>query len=278
MHIFTEALTLSQFLSVVKKQGKMIGFIPTMGALHEGHLSLVRTAKAQCDVTVVSIFVNPTQFGPKEDLEHYPRTLEQDQNLLKAEGVDCLFFPSEKEIYPFGKHDATRVEVPQLSKQACGKSRPHHFRGVTMVVNRLLNVVQPDKAYFGEKDFQQYVIIQRMVSDLLMPVTIVACPIVREVDGLALSSRNRYLSSSERHTAASIFKGLSEAKKIFSEGESRVRVLCQRVVKTVPLLKIDYVVCVDPLSFQKKTKVSVGDRLLFAGYLGKTRLIDNVAL
>src|SRR5258706_6254046 len=197
--------------------GKRLGFVPTMGALHDGHLSLVRAARASCDVVAASIFVNPTQFGPNEDLAKYPRTFERDRDLLKKEGVELLFVPSVEEMYPGGA--VTWVTVEDLSDKLDGRSRPGHFRGVTTVVAKLFHIVEPDVAFFGQKDAAQVAIIQRMVRDLNVPVTIQVCPIVREADGLAISSRNAYLSPQERKSALVLYRSLMRVQKLFASGE-----------------------------------------------------------
>ena len=259
------------------RTGKEVGFVPTMGYLHEGHLSLVRKAREENDVVVVSVFVNPTQFGPNEDYERYPRDEERDRKLLEAEGVDYLFLPSVEEMYPEGY--STYVEVEGLTEGLCGAKRPGHFRGVATVVTKLLNIVQPTRAYFGEKDYQQLQVIKRLVKDLNIPVEIVGCPIVREKDGLAMSSRNTYLSPEERESALSLYRGLKIAEELFRKGEKDPEVIKEKVKKFIlshPHVKgVDYVEIVDPESLKPVKEVKEGDVIALAVFVGNTRLIDN---
>ncbi|WP_457679551.1 pantoate--beta-alanine ligase [Thermovibrio sp.] len=261
----------------LKKTGKEVGFVPTMGYLHEGHLSLVRRARRENEVVVVSIFVNPTQFGPNEDFERYPRDLERDLELLKKEGVDLVFTPSAEEIYPEGF--STSVEVKGLTEGLCGAKRPGHFRGVATIVAKLLNIVMPERAYFGEKDYQQLQVIKRLVSDLNIPVKVVGCPIVREEDGLALSSRNTYLSKKERESALSLYRGLKLAKELFERGErkpERIKKEVRKLILSHPKVeKIDYVEIVDGTTLKPVNEVKEGDLIALAVFVGKTRLIDN---
>jgi len=256
--------------------GKSVGFVPTMGYLHEGHLSLVRRAKEENDVVVVSIFVNPTQFGPGEDFERYPRDLERDRKLLEAEGVDYLFLPDARQMYPRGF--STWVEVEGLTEGLCGASRPGHFRGVATVVTKLLNLVRPTRAYFGEKDYQQLQVIRRLVADLNIPVEVVGCPIVREPDGLAMSSRNTYLSPEERSSALSLYRGLKLAEELFRQGErnaSAIKSAVREFILSHPRTKVDYVEIVDPESLKPVERVKEGDVIALAVFVGNTRLIDN---
>ena len=258
------------------KTGREVGFVPTMGYLHEGHLSLVRRARRENDVVVVSIFVNPIQFGPNEDYDRYPRDLERDRIILEKERVDYLFCPSVQDMYPQGF--STYVEVKGLTEELCGASRPGHFRGVATVVTKLLNIVLPTRAYFGEKDFQQLQVVRRLVRDLNLPVEIVGCPIVREKDGLAMSSRNVYLTESERKSALSLYKGLKLAKELFERGERRVNVIKERVkdlILSFPGTKIDYVEIVSPSDLNPVDEVREGDVIALAVFVGNTRLIDN---
>ena len=258
------------------KTGKEVGFVPTMGYLHEGHLSLIRRARSENDVVVVSIFVNPTQFGPNEDFDRYPRDLRRDEELCKREGVDFIFYPSVEEMYPEGF--STFVEVEKLTENLCGKSRPGHFRGVATVVTKLLNIVHPTRAYFGEKDFQQLQVIKRLVRDLNIPVEIVGCPIVREEDGLAMSSRNVYLNKEERKSALSLYQGLRLAKELFERGERNPSVIRKKVEEFIlshPKTKIDYVEIVSPEDLKPVKEVKEGDVIALAVFVGKTRLIDN---
>jgi pantoate--beta-alanine ligase len=259
--------------------GKRLGFVPTMGALHEGHLSLVRAAKAKCDVVAVSIFVNPLQFGPTEDLAKYPRTFERDRELLEKEAVDILFAPTQPEMYPAGA--VTYVTVEGLSEKLCGKSRPGHFRGVTTVVAKLFHIVEPDAAFFGQKDAAQATIIRRMVRDLNLPVEIVVCPIVREPDGLAMSSRNAYLSPGERKSALVLQRSLAHIKDRFDQGERNSANLIaagKQVLAQEPAVRLDYVEIVNPATLDPVQEVTNGALVAVAAFAGNTRLIDNILL
>lgn len=269
-------------LKPFRGKGKIIGFVPTMGYLHDGHLALVKKGRAECDVVVVSIFVNPLQFGPSEDYERYPRDEQRDLDLLEKENVDFVFIPDVKEMYP--KHPLTFVEVEELSQGMCGTFRPGHFRGVATVVTKLFNIVQPDKAYFGEKDYQQLKVIERMVYDLNFPVEIVPVETVREADGLAMSSRNSYLSSDERKVAPLIYKALKTAKSLYQSGESRVDVLVNKVKEVIESkdlgipIKIQYVEIRDSETLKEIDEVKGRAVLAIAAYIGNTRLIDNIIL
>src|SRR4051812_38787013 len=239
-----------------RADGRRVGFVPTMGALHEGHLSLVRAAKAQADLVIVSIFVNPTQFGPNEDLARYPRPFEKDRALLEQEGVDVLFAPAVEEMYPNGA--VTYVTVEGMSERLCGRSRPGHFRGVTTVVSKLFHIVEPDSAFFGQKDAAQLANIRQMVKDLNIPVSIVACPIVREADGLAMSSRNAYLSADERKQALVLSRALGVVQKLYDSGERHISILQKAATAEFakePSVVLDYVELIDPdtlLPFQSE--------------------------
>ena len=249
-----------------------------MGALHQGHLSLVRAARAKCDFVVVSIFVNPTQFGPQEDLSKYPRTLERDCALLEREGVELVFVPEVEEMYPAGA--VTWVTVEGLSERLCGRSRPGHFRGVTTVVAKLFHIVQPDTAFFGQKDAAQAAIIRRMVRDLAMPVEIVVCPIVREADGLALSSRNVYLTAEQRTQALGLSRALGEVEAAFRGGErdaAKLAALGRAVVAAEPGVRLDYFEIVDADDLEPVGEAA-GALVAVAAWVGTTRLIDNVVL
>jgi pantoate--beta-alanine ligase len=259
--------------------GKRLGLVPTMGALHEGHLSLVRAAKAQCDAVAASLFVNPLQFGPGEDLAKYPRDFERDRALLEKEGVDFLFAPGVEEMYPAGA--VTYVTVESLSNKLCGRSRPGHFRGVTTVVSKLFNIVEPDRAFFGQKDAAQLAIIHQMVRDLNISVQIVACPIVREPDGLAMSSRNAYLDPQQKKSALALYRSLLEVQKRFARGEQRPDPLIEagrQVFTEEPAVKLDYLEIVDPDTLDPVDDVSRGALVVVAAFVGKARLIDNLAL
>lgn len=255
------------------------GFVPTMGYLHDGHLSLVRRARAENDHVAVSIFVNPTQFGPHEDYNRYPRDLERDLQLLTPLGVDLVFAPPVEEMYPPGFQ--TWVVVEEVSRPLEGAARPGHFRGVATVVTKLFNIIQPDRAYFGQKDAQQAVVIRRMVQDLNIPVEIVVCPTVREPDGLAMSSRNTYLGPEERRAATVLFRALQAAKARYEEGErdaERLRAVMREVIQAEPLARLDYVSVADPETLQELSRVEDRALLSLAVYIGKTRLIDNILL
>lgn len=259
--------------------GKKVGFVPTMGALHEGHLSLVRAAKKQTDIVFVSIFVNPTQFGPNEDFSKYPRTFERDCELLQSEGVDVLFAPAVDEMYPKGS--ITFVSVEGLSDKLDGVSRPGHFRGVTTVVSKLFNIIEPDFAFFGQKDAAQVAIVRRMVHDLRSSVEIVVCPIVREPDGLAMSSRNAYLNPDERKQALVLRESLLRAEELFRNGERRANQLVQAAQKMFaqePSVRLDYFQIVDPDTLDPIDSISGRVLVAVAAYVGNTRLIDNTIL
>ena len=263
----------------VQREGKRVGFVPTMGALHEGHLSLVRAARAQCEVVVVSIFVNPTQFGPNEDLAKYPRTFDQDKAMLEREGVDCIFYPSVEEMYPPGA--TTWVTVEGLSEKLDGRSRPGHFRGVTTVVSKLFSIVQPQAAFFGQKDAAQVAIIRKMVRDLNFSVQIVVCPIVRESDGLAMSSRNAYLNPQERKQALVLSRSLRHVQSLIERGERSADKLIaagRQAIAEEPGVRPDYFEVVDPDTLDPVKEVANGALVAVAGYVGKTRLIDNLLL
>jgi pantoate--beta-alanine ligase len=259
--------------------GKRLGLVPTMGALHEGHLSLVRAAKARCDAVAVSLFVNPTQFGPTEDLARYPRPFERDRELLEKEDVAILFAPSSEEMYPKG--DATWVVVVGLSEKLDGRSRPGHFRGVTTVVSKLFHILEPDVAFFGQKDAAQCAVVRRLVRDLNFPVEIVACPIVREPDGLAMSSRNAYLSPEERRRALVLHRSLSYVEDKFRAGErsaAKLIAAAREIFTQEPQVRFDYVEVVDPDALDPVDRVQGPTLVAVAAYVGATRLIDNVVL
>lgn len=263
----------------LRSQRARLGLVPTMGALHEGHLSLVRAAKAKSDVVAVSIFVNPTQFGPREDFARYPRNLEKDCELLEREGVEFVFAPTVEEVYPRGA--VTWVTVEGLSDRLCGKSRPGHFRGVATVVAKLFNIVEPDVAFFGQKDAAQVAVIKRMVRDLNMAVQIEICPIVREPDGLALSSRNAYLSPDERKMALVLHASLQRAQKLFNEGERNAAKLAAEAKKAFvwqPAVKLDYLDIVDPNGLEPLETLNQKSLVAVAAFVGNTRLIDNILL
>ena len=264
----------------LRKRKISIGFVPTMGALHQGHLSLIRQARKECDVCVVSIFVNPLQFGPKEDFRRYPRPNEKDRRLISRMGVDVLFAPNVKEMYRGeGKGGGTRVEPPaSLVNTMCGASRPGHFRGVATVVAKLFHAVQPHQAYFGQKDAQQCAVIQRMVRDLNWPVKIRVMPIVRESDGLAMSSRNVYFSPDERQGTLVLSKSLKAAALLIKGGErrsARLKVKMAGWIRQESLARLEYVVVVHPETLQPVARLSGSVLVALAVWIGKTRLIDN---
>ena len=262
-----------------KKNGETVGFVPTMGYLHEGHGSLITKARENNDKVVVSIFVNPMQFGPTEDLDSYPRDLEKDSKFCESLGADLIFHPEPEEMY----HDdfSSYVDMSVLTEELCGLSRPVHFRGVCTVVTKLFNIVQPDNAYFGQKDAQQLAIIKHMVQDLNMDINVVGCPIVREEDGLAKSSRNTYLSPEERKAALILSKTVKLAKELIDAGEKDADVVVAKMkenIETEPMAKIDYVKAVNGLTMQQQKEIKAPMLIAMAVYIGKTRLIDNMIL
>jgi pantoate--beta-alanine ligase len=270
---------IDELRNVIKQEkinGNKIGFVPTMGYLHDGHLSLIKKSKEDNDVTVCSIFVNPTQFGPGEDLDKYPRDIERDMKLLKENKCDILFYPDVKEMYPNGFY--TKVTLSILTDKLCGKSRPGHFDGVATVVTKLINIVNPDSAYFGMKDYQQLLVIKRVVEDLNLDVNIVGCPIVRENDGLAMSSRNVYLTEKERESALSLSKSFKLVSQLIEKGIKNPQEIKQEVCKfieTHPFTKIDYVELVDIDTLENLNELKDKFLLALAVFVGKARLIDN---
>lgn len=266
-------------LAPARQGGKSIGLVPTMGFLHAGHLALIQRAQADNRIVVVSIFVNPTQFGPQEDLARYPRDLPRDLDLCGKAGVDLIFAPEPAEMYPAGFQ--TLVEVEGLSQGLCGASRPGHFRGVATVVAKLFAIAQPDRAYFGEKDAQQLRVIRRMVRDLDLPVAVVPVPIVREPDGLAMSSRNIYLNTEERRAALVLYESLFRARELFDAGERRAEVIAGRMRELIaaqPLARLDYLALVDDETLAPVERIERPALIALAVFIGKTRLIDNIAL
>lgn len=257
-----------------KKEEKTIGLVPTMGFLHEGHASLIRKCRQENDIVVVSNFVNPTQFGPNEDLEAYPRDFKRDSELCESLGVDLIFNPEPENMYC---DPQAYVNIDLLSTTLCGKSRPIHFKGVCTVVAKLFNIVTPDKAYFGQKDAQQLAIIRKMVQDLNFDIEIIGCPIIREKDGLAKSSRNTYLNSKERQAALCLSKAIKEGQKVIYQGCLAKEVLdvMRNIIAAQPLAQIDYIEMVDALTMQPVEKVDRNVLIAMAVYIGKTRLIDN---
>ena len=266
-------------VSLVKKTGKIVGVVPTMGALHEGHYSLIRQCRQECDYVVVTIFVNPTQFGPTEDLDKYPKTFEQDCAGCEDCGADMIFAPTPDVMYP--DETLTWVTVDKLTENLCGSSRPTHFRGVTTVVSKLFNIVLPDIAYFGQKDAQQASVIEKMTRQLNFPVQIKRCPIVREPDGLAMSSRNKYLTAEQREQAICLKRSLDAAKELFDNGCRDCNTIISRmreVISSYPLAKVDYISIVDNELVTEIDTIAAPALVALAVYLGQTRLIDNTVL
>lgn len=257
-----------------RKEGKTVGLVPTMGYLHEGHASLIRKCREENDIVVVSVFVNPTQFGPNEDLEAYPRDFERDSALCESLGADLIFHPEPEEMY---QDPCAFVSIETLSENLCGKTRPIHFRGVCTVVSKLFHIVAPDKAYFGQKDAQQLAIIRKMVRDLNFDIEIVGCPIIREEDGLAKSSRNTYLNPQERQAALCLSRAVKRGQELIAPGMDSEAVLkeMRAVIEAEPLARIDYVSMVDALTMRDVEKVDRDVLVAMAVYIGKTRLIDN---
>lgn len=276
MKIVTTIQEVKDMVAGWRKQEQSIGFVPTMGYLHEGHGSLITEARKQNDKVVVSIFVNPMQFGPTEDLASYPRDLEKDSAFCESLGADLIFHPEPFEMYSDGF--CSYVDMSVLTEELCGLSRPVHFRGVCTVLTKLFNIVQPDRAYFGEKDAQQLAVVKHMVEDLNMNLEIIGCPIIREEDGLAKSSRNTYLSQEERQAALILSKTIFMGQKMVEEGETDAVKLVEAMkanIRTEPLAKIDYVKAVDGLTMQQVTEIKAPTLVAIAVYIGKTRLIDN---
>ncbi|NUO08776.1 MAG: pantoate--beta-alanine ligase [Candidatus Brocadia sp.] len=279
LSVITAIKDIKQCIKTLKKTQRTIGFVPTMGALHEGHLSLVRQARKENDKVVVSIFVNPLQFGKNEDLKQYPRTLDNDCKLLSHEGVDVVFHPDASEMYQDGF--CTSVILERLEDKLCGKLRPGHFRGVAVIVLKLFNLIKPDIAYFGQKDFQQTVVIKRMVSDLHIDVTVKILPTIRDEDGLALSSRNAYLSETEKKDALCLFNALRKAQSLVNTGVENTEEIVQEMEKIITSCQsatIDYISIVNPETLEAEQKVHSGNVVTLAIRIGKTRLIDNIIL
>jgi pantoate--beta-alanine ligase len=276
MRVYTSPTAMQAVVAGLRSDGVRVGLVPTMGALHEGHLSLVRAARERADIVVTTIFVNPTQFGPSEDLSRYPRTLDQDLKLLSAEGCNFVFLPTSSDMYPAGF--STYVDPPAVAEPLEGKCRPGHFRGVATIVLKLFNLIPADFACFGQKDFQQLLVIRHMVQDLSLPIEIVACPIVRESDGLAMSSRNRYLSPAEREQALALSRALNRAVDLVASGERNATMVVsqmQQVLATAGVTRIDYVTIADPETLAEKQVLDGPSVALIAAFVGKTRLIDN---
>jgi pantoate--beta-alanine ligase len=279
MKICRTAAEMREACRGLMRSGKTLGFVPTMGALHDGHLSLITAARAACDAVAVSIFVNPTQFAPGEDFDNYPRTFEEDCRKLEAAGVQVLFAPEAAEMYPEGA--TTFVEVGGIGDRLDGASRPGHFRGVATVVSKLFHIVGPDRAYFGQKDAAQVAVLRAMVRDLNFPLELVVCPTFREQDGLALSSRNRYLSAGERSQALQLSRALRHAEELAVRGETNAETLRAAMLETLaaePEIRLDYAAIVNPDTLEPLADVSQGGLLALAAWVGKTRLIDNLVL
>lgn len=276
------ARTITEIRALVaqaRAAGKTVGLVPTMGALHVGHASLIDLAATRCDYVVVSIFVNPTQFGPNEDFERYPRPFEKDVEVCKTHGAHAIFAPTPAEMYP--RTNLTWVTVEKVTEPLCGRSRPGHFRGVATVCTKLFNIVGPDAAFFGQKDAQQVAVIRRMVADLNMPLEIVVCPTVREPDGLAISSRNQYLSSQERRQAPVIHRALRRCEELVESGEQNASVIVEAMLKVLgetPALQVEYVSLVDAESLEAVDRVKGRVLVAIAARLGSTRLIDNIVV
>ncbi|HUN55384.1 MAG TPA: pantoate--beta-alanine ligase [Smithella sp.] len=276
MRIIKSVKQMQSFSTSLKGEGDKIAFVPTMGYFHEGHLFLMKEAKKMADCVVVSIYVNPTQFGPKEDFSKYPRDFDRDLKLAEKVNVDVIFYPADKEMYPANYQ--TYVDVEKVTQNLCGMSRPGHFRGVTTVCNKLFNIVKPDIAVFGKKDFQQFVTIKRMVDDLNMDLQIIGLPTVRESDGLAMSSRNKYLQKDERKSALALFRALKLAQKLYSNGETKSSVVIsnvEKIIKRAPYTAIDYIKICDTRTLKDTDKIKGQSVIALAVKVGKTRLIDN---
>ena len=280
MQVIEKISDMQSYIRACKLDGKTIGFVPTMGYLHEGHLSLVRIARKRCDILVVSIFVNPTQFGPGEDFDKYPRDFGRDKKLCEQENVDIIFAPSVEEMYP--KDSVTYVDMAgEMTKVLCGKYRPGHFRGVMTVVSKLFNIVQPDIAVFGRKDGQQLAVIRRMVSDLNFPIEIIGGETVRESDGLAMSSRNKYLTEEQRKSAPALYKSLLLAKTMIENGETDSSKIVERMrdyISNSGDFKIQYIEIVDADTLTPVDKIRNKVMIALAAFLGETRLIDNIVV
>ncbi|HGY57027.1 MAG TPA: pantoate--beta-alanine ligase [Caldithrix abyssi] len=279
MKVINDVRDMRRWTERQRLAGRRLALVPTMGYLHEGHLSLIRLARQRADVVVVSIFVNPTQFAPNEDLDRYPRDFERDEALCRQEGVDAVFYPSAQTMYP--PHYKTYVITEDLSRVLCGKSRPSHFRGVTTIVAKLFNIVRPHLAVFGQKDAQQLIIIKKMTADLNFDIDIIGAPIVREADGLAMSSRNAYLNKEERQQATVLYKSLQLARREAEQGNRSAKDIKKKMtalIESAPLARIDYVELVDTQTLTAKERIEGETLAAVAVFFGKTRLIDNTVL
>ncbi len=279
MKVIENISEMHNLASQFRQEGRTIGFVPTMGALHQGHLSLMDHARKETDAVIVSIFVNPAQFGPEEDFKQYPRDIESDAEKTSSAGIDILFTPAPSGIYPEGF--TTYVSVERLSDILCGKTRPGHFRGVATVVLKLFNIVRPHRAFFGQKDFQQTVIIKRMVKDLNLDIDIAVLPTVRETDGLAMSSRNQYLNKKERGAANSLYRALIKGRLLFDSGHKNAEILREVILHTLaeePSVQLEYLAIADPETLEEETDAGKGTVIAIAARIGNTRLIDNIIL
>jgi pantoate--beta-alanine ligase len=277
MEVAETMKSVRELVAAARTGSKRIGLVPTMGALHAGHISLIETATKQCDYVVVSIFVNPTQFGPAEDLESYPRPFEADLEICRQAGVDLVFAPAPEEMYP--TENLTWVTVEKLTSGLCGRGRPTHFRGVTTVCTKLFNIVGPDAAYFGQKDAQQAIVIKQMVADLNMPLQIVVCPTVREPSGLAVSSRNQYLSEQQKADAKCIYRSLKQCRQMIQSGQNDARQIVaemEKILQRIPAAQIEYVDIVDAETLEKVDHISGRILAATAVRIGPARLIDNI--
>lgn len=271
--------SIRRLIKAARKAGKTIGFVPTMGALHKGHISLIEAAKKKCDFVVVSIFVNPTQFGPNEDFNKYPRPIQADLKMCRKAGADVVFSPTPREMYP--TEILTLVDVEKLSEPLCGRFRPGHFRGVATVCAKLFNIVTPDIAYFGQKDAQQAIVIKRMVADLNMPLKIVVCPTVREKNGLAMSSRNQYLTVQQKKDAALIYKSLQRCRQMIKQGvrdTKKIKAEMRKILKQIQSVEIQYISIVDAETLQNIDRIAGEVLAAIAVKVGPTRLIDNILI
>ena len=278
--VIKDIYLMKETINRLKKKNKTIGFVPTMGYLHDGHLSLIKCSKKENDITVISIFINPIQFGQNEDLERYPRDIERDLRLCQQEKVDYIFYPSVNQMYPDGF--STYVTVEGITEGLCGAFRPGHFKGVATIVCKLFNIIKPDRAYFGKKDYQQFKVVQKMVKELNLDVQIIGCPIVREMDGLAMSSRNKYLSSKERQSASILYEALQEGRRLFYKGEvnpEKIKKHMINLIQSVPYVRqIQYIEIIDPETLKPRNFVTKGDVIVLAVFIGETRLIDNIEI
>ncbi len=279
MRTFNQISTLRAYIQAAREDRKTIGFVPTMGALHEGHLTLMRKARSECDAVVVSVFVNPTQFGPGEDFERYPRDLARDSGLSQSAQVDALFIPTVEEIYPAGSE--TVIDLPKIAPKLDGQFRPGHFRGVATVCTKLFNIVSPHRAYFGRKDYQQLKLVERLVSDLFLPITIVPIPTVREPDGLAMSSRNAYLDADSRKAAAVLYRSICAVERAYDSGGrdcAELQDQLNQILSAEPLAQTEYTAIVDAETLDPIETITGTAAVLLAVKIGKTRLIDSCLL